>query len=125
MDDHYVDAFLDYSEVAAFAQFGSDLDASTQFTLNRGARLTELLKQAQYSPLSVEDQVVIIYAGVNGFLDKLPVNKIGDFEAAIIPYVKQNHPEVLETIKKEAKISDDLNKKFKEVVFPGFLKSFA
>jgi F-type H+-transporting ATPase subunit alpha len=114
-----------YREVAAFAQFGSDLDASTQFTLNRGARLTELLKQNQYKPLPVEEQVVIIYAGVNGFLDKLPVNKVGDFENAIIPYVKSNHGDVLELIKKEGKINDDLNKKLKEVVFPSFLKSFA
>ncbi len=87
--------------------------------------MTELLKQHQYSPLPVEEQVVIIYAGVNGFLDKLPVNKIGEFEDAIIPYVKQNHPELLDSIKKESKISDDLNKKLKEVIMPGFLKSFA
>lgn len=75
--------------------------------------------------MPVEEQVVVIYAGVNGFLDKLPVNKIGDFETAIIPFIKQSHPDVLDTIKKEAKISDDLNKKLKEVVFPGFLKTFA
>ena len=114
-----------YREVAAFAQFGSDLDASTQFTLNRGARLTELLKQTQYTPLPVEEQVVIIYAGVNGFLDKLPVNKIGEFEKAIIPYVKTQHPDVLESIKTERKISDSLNQKLKETVFPSFLKQFA
>jgi len=114
-----------YREVAAFAQFGSDLDASTQFTLNRGARLTELLKQNQYSPMAVEEQVVIIYAGVNGFLDKLPVNKVGDFEKAIIPFVKSNHPELLETIKKEGKISDEMIKKLKEEIMPNFLKSFA
>jgi F-type H+-transporting ATPase subunit alpha len=100
------------------------LDASTQFTLNRGARLTELLKQNQYKPLPVEDQVVIIYAGVNGFLDKLPVNKVGEFESAIIPYVKQNYPELLESIKKESKISDDLNKRLKEEIMPSFVKQF-
>lgn len=111
-------------EVAAFAQFGSDLDATTQFTLNRGSRLTELLKQNQYKPLPVEEQVIIIYAGVNGFLDKLPVNRVGEFEHAIIPYVKQHHPELLESIQKDGKISDDLNKKLKEVIMPGFLKSF-
>jgi proton translocating ATP synthase F1 alpha subunit len=65
-----------FRELEAFAQFGSDLDASTQFLLNRGARLTELLKQNQYCPLSVEHMVVIIYSGVNGFLDKIPVNKV-------------------------------------------------
>src|SRR4030088_3065253 len=69
-----------YREMAAFAQFGSDLDASTQKLLNRGARLTELLKQGQFSPLKVEEQVAVIFAGVNGYLDKLPVNKVNDFE---------------------------------------------
>eukprot|EP00158_Paraphelidium_tribonemae_P003920 Partr_v1_DN26465_c0_g1_i2_m23721 putative Produces ATP from ADP in the presence of a proton gradient across the membrane (By similarity) len=113
-----------YREVAAFAQFGSDLDASTQFTLNRGARLTELLKQHQYVPMPVEEQVVIVYAGVHGFLDKLPVNKVGEFEKAIIPYMKAQHPEVIEGIKKDGKISDDLNKSLKETIFPGFLKTF-
>lgn len=113
------------SEVAAFAQFGSDLDASTQFTLNRGARLTELLKQPQYTPLAVEEQVIVIYAGVNGFLDKLPVNKINAFEAAVIPFVKQQYPDVLAQIKKEAKISDALGQQLKETVMPAFLKSFA
>jgi len=113
-----------YREVAAFAQFGSDLDASTQFTLNRGARLTELLKQKQYKPLPVEEQVVIIYAGVNGFLDKLPVARVGEFEQALIPYIKQSHPDVLELIKKENKINDDLNKKLKEDIMPSFVKQF-
>lgn len=114
-----------YREVAAFAQFGSDLDASTQFTLNRGARLTELLKQKQYKPLPVEEQVIIIYAGVNGFLDKLPVNKVGEFEQAIIPYVKQSFPHVLETISKEGKINDELNKQLRDEIMPNFVKSFA
>ncbi|KAI3654457.1 hypothetical protein MP228_001176 [Amoeboaphelidium protococcarum] len=114
-----------YREVAAFAQFGSDLDASTQFTLNRGARLTELLKQKQYSPLPVEEQVVIIYAGVNGFLDKLPVNKVGEFEKAIIPFVKSQYPELIDGIKKDGKISDDMNKKLKDTIMPNFLKTFA
>ena len=65
-----------YREMAAFAQFGSDLDATTQRLLNRGARLTELLKQPQFSPLKMEEQVVVIYAGVNGYLDPLPVNRV-------------------------------------------------
>jgi F-type H+-transporting ATPase subunit alpha len=69
-----------YREVAAFAQFGSDLDASTKSTLARGERLTELLKQKQYQPMGVDEQVPLIYAGVNGYLDKIPVNKIGQFE---------------------------------------------
>ncbi|TPX64451.1 H+-transporting two-sector ATPase [Spizellomyces sp. 'palustris'] len=113
-----------YREVAAFAQFGSDLDASTQFLLNRGARLTELLKQKQYSPLSVEHMVVIIYAGVNGFLDKIPVNKVTQFEAAVIPYVQANAPEIFEAIKKENAISPETDKKIKEML-GSFAKDFA
>ncbi|MEI4889684.1 F0F1 ATP synthase subunit alpha, partial [Klebsiella pneumoniae] len=69
-----------YRDVAAFAQFGSDLDASTRFLLNRGSRLTELLKQGQYQPLAIEIQVPILYAGVNGLLDRVPVEKIGAWE---------------------------------------------
>ncbi|KAJ3117501.1 ATP synthase subunit alpha, mitochondrial [Physocladia obscura] len=112
-----------YREVAAFAQFGSDLDASTQFLLNRGARLTELLKQAQYKPLPVEHMVVIIYSGVNGFLDKIPVNKVTAFEAALTPYVQANAPEVYEAIKKENAISADTDKKIKTVLGE-FVKTF-
>ncbi|KAJ3007434.1 ATP synthase subunit alpha, mitochondrial [Thoreauomyces humboldtii] len=112
-----------YREVAAFAQFGSDLDASTQFLLNRGARLTELLKQKQYTPLSVEHMVVIIYAGVNGFLDKIPVNKVTAFEAAVIPYVQANAPEIFENIKKENAISPATDAKIKETL-GAFAKDF-
>ncbi|KAJ1548732.1 ATP synthase subunit alpha, mitochondrial, partial [Cladochytrium tenue] len=113
-----------YREVAAFAQFGSDLDASTQFVLNRGARLTELLKQAQYKPLPVEHMVVIIYSGVNGFLDKIPVNKVTTFEAALVPYVQANAPGVFEAIKKENVISPETDKKIKAVL-GDFVKQFA
>lgn len=112
-----------YREVAAFAQFGSDLDPSTQFILNRGARLTELLKQAQYTPLPVEQQVVIIFAGVNGFLDKLDVKKVTSFEAKLVPYIQNNHPDILESIRKEGQIGDELNKKMKEAIGK-FLTSF-
>ncbi len=77
-----------YREMAAFAQFGSDLDATTQRLLNRGARLTELLKQPQFSPLKIEDQVVVIYAGVNGYLDPLPVSEVGRFEAELLRYMR-------------------------------------
>ena len=73
-----------YREMAAFAQFGSDLDATTQRLLNRGARLTELLKQPQFSPLKMEEQVVVIYAGVNGYLDPLPVNRVRAFEDGLL-----------------------------------------
>lgn len=112
-----------YREVAAFAQFGSDLDASTQFLLNRGARLTELLKQVQYKPLSVEHMVVVIYAGVNGFLDKIPVNRVTAFEAGVIPYVQANAADIFESIKKEGKINDDIDKKIKTVL-GDFTKTF-
>ncbi|GAA5905039.1 hypothetical protein JCM6882_002425 [Rhodosporidiobolus microsporus] len=77
-----------YRDVAAFAQFGSDLDASTRFLLNRGSRLTELLKQGQYQPLPIEIQVPIIYAGVNGLLDRVPVDKIGEWEASFKDHLK-------------------------------------
>ncbi|TPX49194.1 H+-transporting two-sector ATPase [Synchytrium endobioticum] len=112
-----------YREVAAFAQFGSDLDASTQFLLNRGARLTELLKQAQYKPLSLEHMVVVIYAGVNGFLDKIPVNRVTAFEAGVIPYVQANASDIFESIQKEGKITEDIEKKIKTVL-GDFAKSF-
>ena len=80
-----------YREMAAFAQFGSDLDAATQRLLNRGARLTELLKQPQFSPLKVEEQVAVIFAGVNGYLDKLPVNKVGEFEQGFLALLRTEH----------------------------------
>ena len=105
-----------YREVAAFAQFGSDLDASTQFLLNRGARLTELLKQNQYKPLPVEHMVVIIYSGVNGFLDKIPVNKVTEYEAKLIPHLIATAPEIFDQIKKEGAISKDLDVKIKSVL---------
>lgn len=112
-----------YREVAAFAQFGSDLDPSTQFILNRGARLTELLKQAQYSPYPVEQQIAIIFSGVNGFLDKLDVKKVTSFEAKLVPFLQNNYPEILEAIRAEGQISDDLNKKMKEALTK-FLTTF-
>ena len=105
-----------YREMAAFAQFGSDLDASTQQLLNRGARLTELLKQAQYSPMSVAEQVVSIFAGVNGFLDKIEVGDVTRFEQALISDMHAYNSEVMDTITKEAKVSDETAAKLKEVI---------
>ncbi|KXN69528.1 ATP synthase subunit alpha, mitochondrial [Conidiobolus coronatus NRRL 28638] len=113
-----------YREVAAFAQFGSDLDASTQFLLNRGARLTELLKQPQYKPLPVEQQIAIIFAGVNGFLDKIDVKKVVDFEAAFLPYVTSNHGELLTAIREEGKLSSDNEQKLRTII-GDFVKTFA
>lgn len=112
-----------YREVAAFAQFGSDLDASTQFLLNRGARLTELLKQPQYRPLPVEQQVAIIYAGVNGFLDKVEVRRVVEFEQSFLPYLTQNHQPLLDTIRNEGKLSDEAEKKLRQVT-TDFVKTF-
>ncbi|KAJ2785676.1 Alpha subunit of the F1 sector of mitochondrial F1F0 ATP synthase [Coemansia javaensis] len=112
-----------YREVAAFSQFGSDLDASTQFLLNRGARLTEMLKQPQYSPLSVEDQVAIIFAGVNGFLDKVPTSRIVEFEKKFIPFVHSNHQDVLDSIRTKGQIDEATDKKLREIT-ADFVKSF-
>ena len=97
-----------YREVAAFAQFGSDLDAATQFTLNRGERLTELLKQVQFSPMAIEQQVVVIYAGTKGYLDKVDVSRIGDYEEGLLKEVDSS---ILDAIRTEGSISDALDKK--------------
>jgi F-type H+-transporting ATPase subunit alpha len=113
-----------YREMAAFAQFGSDLDAATQKLLNRGARLTELLKQAQFSPLKMEEQVVSIYAGVNGYLDALPVAKIKSFEDGLLRTMRDKHADVLEAIRSEKAISDATMPKLKAAV-DAFAKSFA
>ena len=95
-----------YREMAAFAQFASDLDASTQKLLARGERLTELLKQPQYSPLPVEEQVVSIYAGVNGYLDDIPTGDVTRFEQGFILEMKSSHVDVLNTIRDEQAVSD-------------------
>ncbi|MGE3831428.1 MAG: F0F1 ATP synthase subunit alpha [Parvibaculaceae bacterium] len=113
-----------YREMAAFAQFGSDLDAATQRLLNRGARLTELLKQPQFSPLKTEEQVVVIYAGVNGYLDPLPVSKVRDFEDGLLRLIRESHPDILNSIRDEKQISDAVGDKLKDVV-TGFAKAFA
>ncbi|CEG67056.1 Putative ATP synthase subunit alpha [Rhizopus microsporus] len=104
-----------YREVAAFAQFGSDLDASTQFLLNRGARLTELLKQPQYTPLSIETQIPIIFAGVNGFLDKVPVNKVTEWEKDFIGHIHTEHKSTLEEIRSKGVLSKELETKLREI----------
>uniref|UniRef100_A0A8C5XPT3 ATP synthase F(1) complex subunit alpha, mitochondrial n=1 Tax=Microcebus murinus TaxID=30608 RepID=A0A8C5XPT3_MICMU len=105
-----------YREVAAFAQFGSDLDAATQKLLSRGVRLTELLKQGQYSPMAIEEQVAVIYAGVKGYLDKLEPSKITKFENAFLSYVVSQHQSLLSTIKADGKLSEESDAKLKEIV---------
>jgi F-type H+/Na+-transporting ATPase subunit alpha len=113
-----------YREMAAFAQFGSDLDATTQRLLNRGSRLTELLKQAQFSPLKMEEQVVVIYAGVNGYLDPLPVNRIKAFEDGLLAHFRSKHADILEAIRDSGDLSDAVAAKLKSAV-ESFAKSFA
>jgi F-type H+-transporting ATPase subunit alpha len=113
-----------YREMAAFAQFGSDLDATTQRLLNRGARLTELLKQPQFSPLKMEEQVVVIYAGVNGYLDPIPVNRVRAFEDGLLSLVRTKHAEILEDIRKTGDLTDATAAKLKSMV-DDYAKSFA
>ena len=108
-----------YREMAAFAQFGSDLDASTQQLLNRGAKLTELLKQGQYSPLKVEEQVISIYCGVNGYLDDLDTSKISDFESQVLSSIKSQAPDILTNIVSSGKLDEENENKLKE-----FLQNF-
>ncbi|MBV8104334.1 MAG: F0F1 ATP synthase subunit alpha [Hyphomicrobiales bacterium] len=105
-----------YREMAAFAQFGSDLDAVTQRLLNRGARLTELLKQPQFSPLKMEEQVCVIYAGVNGFLDKLPLDKVRPFEDGLLAFLRSKHPDILESIRSSTDLTSDVEAKLKSAV---------
>jgi F-type H+/Na+-transporting ATPase subunit alpha len=113
-----------YREMAAFAQFGSDLDATTQRLLARGARLTELLKQPQFSPLKMEEQVVVIYAGVNGYLDALPVAKVRAFEDGLLSLLRGKNVDILNTIRDSRDLSDDTAAKLKSVV-EGYVKTFA
>ncbi len=113
-----------YREMAAFAQFGSDLDATTQRLLNRGARLTELLKQPQFSPLKMEEQVVAIYAGVNGYLDPLPLSRIRAFEDGLLTALRQQHPEILNTIRDLRDLDDATAGKLKAAV-ESYAKTFA
>lgn len=112
-----------YREVAAFAQFGSDLDASTKQTLNRGERLTQLLKQKQYSPLAAEEQVPLIYAGVNGFLDNVALDRMGEFEESFASHLKSNEPEILSAIKDKGELSKELLEKLKNTT-ESFVASF-
>jgi F-type H+-transporting ATPase subunit alpha len=113
-----------YREMAAFAQFGSDLDAATQRLLNRGARLTELLKQPQFSPLKTEEQVAVIFAGVNGYLDKLAVSDVGKFEQALLSNLRSENKAILDSIRTDKQISDDTRAKLKSML-DGFVKTFA
>ncbi|MBU1176500.1 MAG: F0F1 ATP synthase subunit alpha [Alphaproteobacteria bacterium] len=113
-----------YREMAAFAQFGSDLDAATQRLLNRGARLTELLKQPQFSPLKTEEQVAVIFAGVNGYLDSLPVSRVRPFETALLSALRGKHADLLKDIATEKALSDSIRARLTAAI-DGFKKTFA
>jgi len=112
-----------YREVAAFAQFGSDMDAATQQLLNRGVRLTELLKQVQYAPMDIAEQVAVIFCGVRGYLDKIDPTKITDFEEAFLEHMRSSQSEILETIRAEAKLSEETEGKLKGIV-SDFVKTY-
>ena len=113
-----------YREMAAFAQFASDMDASTRKLLERGARLTELLKQPQYSPMSVEEQVAVIFAGVKGYLDGIQVSDIGRFEAGLLDALRGSGADILASIRAEQKITDDTEAKLHDAI-GSYAKSFA
>ena len=105
-----------YREMAAFAQFASDMDASTRQLLSRGERLTELLKQSQYSPMEVEEQVAVIFAGVKGYLDQIPTQKIGEFEQSLLQKLKAKDSKILDIIRKDKAISDETEKALKDTL---------
>ncbi|MDN3644905.1 F0F1 ATP synthase subunit alpha [Pontixanthobacter aestiaquae] len=112
-----------YREMAAFAQFGSDLDASTQKLLNRGARLTELLKQPQFSPMPFEEQTVSIFAGTNGYLDSVAVDRVNEYEAAMLSFMRSEHADILATIRTSGKFDDVKDDTVKAL--DAFAKQFA
>jgi len=113
-----------YREMAAFAQFGSDLDAATQKLLARGARLTELLKQPQFSPLKMEEQVCVIFSGTRGYLDGIPVDAVGEFEEQLLNTLRSQHADILEAIRSEKKLSEDTEKSLVNVL-DSLTKNFA
>tara|TARA_B100000945_G_C20263150_1_gene540285 strand:- start:522 stop:908 length:387 start_codon:yes stop_codon:yes gene_type:complete len=105
-----------YREMAAFAQFGSDLDASTQKLLNRGSKLTELLKQKQYSPMTVAEQVISVFCGVRGYLDNIEQKNIAEFETKIIEKCKSEKPEILNAISSSGKLEENTEKLLVETI---------
>jgi F-type H+-transporting ATPase subunit alpha len=105
-----------YREMAAFAQFGSDLDVSTQRLLNRGSKLTELLKQNQYSPLSVAEQVISVFSGVNGYLDDIDLGQIKSFESDLIDLMRSSHQDIINSINVSGNLDDDLKDKLVGII---------
>jgi len=112
-----------YREVAAFAQFGSDMDSATQQLLNRGVRLTELLKQIQYDPMDIAEQIVVVFCGVRGHLDKIEVSKITEFEEAFLSHIRSTQAALLDTIRTEGKLSETTEASLKKMVSE-FVKTF-
>jgi len=100
-----------FRELAAFAQFGSDLDAATQSRLNRGQRLQEILKQPQYEPVSLASQITTIYAGTNGYADDVPLDRMVQWEAALNRYMETSHPEIGREVEKDGRLTDDIEEK--------------
>jgi F-type H+-transporting ATPase subunit alpha len=113
-----------YREMKAFAQFGSDLDKATQQQLARGERMTELLKQAQYSPMSMEEQVVVIYAGTNGFIDEYPISALSRYEKELLAFVRGRKKELLDTMRTTGKLDDDVEKQLRDALTE-FAKTFS
>jgi F-type H+-transporting ATPase subunit alpha len=105
-----------YRELAAFAQFSSDLDKTTQARLKRGQRLQEILKQPQYEPIPLEDQVIVIYAGTQGFADNVPVERMDEWENALLRYMEASHPEIRKSILEEKRITEDTEKNLREAL---------
>ena len=105
-----------YREMAAFAQFGSDLDPSTQKLLNRGSKLTELLKQYQYSPMTVAEQVISVFTGVRGYLDDVELNKIKTFETKILDKIKNEKPEIVDSIQSSGKLEKDVENSLVQII---------
>jgi F-type H+-transporting ATPase subunit alpha len=105
-----------YRELEAFAQMGTELDPATQKSLDRGRRMVELLKQPQYQPMDVIDQILSIHAGVRGFLDDLPLSRVAEFEAALLKHYRDEYPEVRAELVREQKLTDALDAKFKDIV---------
>jgi len=113
-----------YREMAAFAQFGSDLDAATQKLLNRGARLTELLKQAQFSPMPFEEQTVSIFAGTNGYIDDVDVARVGEYEEQMLAHFRADHADILSDIRDSKKFEGDVKDRT-VAALEAFAKQFA
>jgi F-type H+-transporting ATPase subunit alpha len=113
-----------YRDLAAFAQFASDLDRSTRAQLERGQRMTELLKQPQYEPIPFAKQVIVIFSGTRGYLDDVPVDRVGEFERSLSRYMDQNHPEIEKDITAQGKITDETEKSLRAAI-EDFKKGFA